>query len=214
MKRILLTAVLGIALSAAAFGAENVYRWTDENGKVHYGRTLPPEAARRPYDILSPSGVVIERVTDPLARQKPKPKDDKADEPEPLFTDDEIRLRSDRLLMLRYHSEDDIRDAMNVEISQLGYDARLINQSMSSALNTLSAQVSKAANRERAGMPPDEQLELEIRQLRNRLRGNEAELQTLRERELAIREQFEVQLERYRYLANGGAPGSIPPEEG
>ena len=206
---ILLTAIL---LLSEARAEGEVYRWTDDNGKVHYGRTLPPDAATRPYDILSKSGVLLERVEDPVAYrlEKEKSPEKKARELEPLFTENEVRLRSDRLLMLRYQSEEDILDAMEVEVDQLSYDARLINQSMTSAITALSGQVKNAADQQRAGMPPDEALVGEINRLRERLQRNENSLNELREREASIRASFSENIERYRYLANGGTPGGTP----
>lgn len=209
MKRILLL-LAAILMTSAALAEGEVYRWTDENGKVHYGLTLPPEAANRPYEILNKSGVVIERIEDPVAHrlEQEKTPEQKSQELKPLFSEHEVRLRSDRLLMLRYQSEDDIRDAMEVEVAQLGYDARLINQSMTSVITSLTAQVNKAANQQRAGMPPDEVLTDEISQLRQRLQRNENSLAELRKREEKIRATFLDNIERYRFLANGGAPGS------
>lgn len=205
-------AVFSLVLSSLAW-AENVYRWRDENGKVHYGATLPPEYANSPYEVLNSQGVVIEEVTDPLAKQKAPAKNQKSAKPEPLFTEDEVRMRSDRLLMLRYHSEDDIRDAMEVEVAQLGYDARLINQTMTSAMTSLAGQVKNAADRQRAGMPVAEETETSINKLRQRIRNNERSLAALKTREKNIRATFEKELERYRYLENGGTPGQFQKAE-
>jgi len=211
-RLIAILTAFGLTLSSAAW-AENVYRWKDENGKVHYGATLPPEYANSPYEILNSQGVVIERVTDPAARQKALPKEKKSAKPEPLFTEDEVRLRSDRLLVLRYHSEDDIRDEMEVEVAQLGYDARLINQTMNSAMTSLAGQVNNAADRQRAGMPVAEDTETAINKLRQRIRRNERSLAALKVREDKIRATFQKNLERYRYLENGGTPGRFPEDE-
>lgn len=202
----------GLLLSAPAL-AENVYRWTDENGKVYFGRTLPPEYADKPYEILNDQGLVIERVTDPLARQKGPPKKEEKKELDPLFTEDEVRLRSDRLLVLRYHSEADIEDAMQVEVDQLGYDRRLINQTQASVMTSLAGQVRNAADRQRAGMPVEPETETEINKLRQRIRRSEQSLAKLEGREEKIRAIFQKELERYRFLANGGTPGSMPEAE-
>ena len=207
MKRIsVILLAIGLLFSLSALA--DIYRWKDENGKTHYSPTLPPEYSDKPYDILSDSGVLLKHVADPLAEQRGPAEEDEGDgELEPLRTDQEIRVRSDNLLLLRYHSEDDIREAMEVEVSQLGYDARLINQSLASVTTAIAAQVRNASNRQRAGMPADENLEKEINSLRNRLRRNEAELSGLEAREAKIRADFERDMERYRYLASGGKPG-------
>ena len=200
--------------SAGVEAEERVYRWTDKDGLVHMGRTLPPEYSNKPYEILNKNGVVLQRVDDPAALLKPPPEvtDQPEEELAPLFTEDEARLRSDRLLVLQYHSEEELLAAMELKVDQLKYDALVINQSRASALTTLSAQIRVAADRQRAGMPDDSKLESDIGTLRNRLRRTEFKLDELKVREVAIRASFQINLERYQYLANGGKPGGIDSE--
>lgn len=212
MKRISVTVLLLGLLVAATASAEDVYRWRDENGKVHYGRTLPPEYATRPHEILNSAGVVIERIEDPMARPEPEPKPDeekKSDELEPLFTEEEVRFRSDNLLILRYYTEEDLLEAMENEVAQLSYDIRLINQSQISALTSLAGHVKNAADRQRAGMSEDEAIKKNIHSLRRRLRKSENSLSALKQREAEIRASFATDLARYRFLKNGGKPGSL-----
>lgn len=205
---------LGLVFSSTAF-AEDVYRWKDENGNTHLGRTLPPEYANKPYEILNAQGIVIERV-DPADRlKKPDQKveeEEKSDELEPLFTEYEVRLKSDENLLLRYRSEDKLIEAMENEVAQLGYDTRLIDQSQKSAITALTGQVKNAADRQRAGMPDDPELEREINSLRSRLGRSEDQLAALKLREAKIRASFAENIKRYRYLANGGQPGGEYPE--
>jgi len=197
----LLTAGL---LPASPLLAENVFRWVDDEGKVHYGATVPPEYADKPYEIISEFGVVLDRI-DPMAEEPPVEVEE--EEPEPLYTEDEIRLRTDRLLVLKYHSEEDIFEAMEVEIANLGYDARILNQANSSLLKSLAAQAREAADRQRAGMPPDAQTVEQVERVQSRLRRGADSLAALQDREDKIRAVFMAELERYRYLENGGRPG-------
>ena len=44
MKRLF---ILMVMIAATPAGAAEVYRWTDQNGQVHYGQRPPPEGARR-----------------------------------------------------------------------------------------------------------------------------------------------------------------------
>lgn len=214
MKRVLISLLLTIALLPGSALAEKVYRWVDDEGKVHFGRTLPPEYANKPYQILNESGIVIERVDDPLARQAPeKAEEEKDKKPAPLFSEDEVRLRTDRLLVLKYQSVEDIQEAMELEVDQLAYDERLIIQSQASTMQAMAGQVHSAANRQRAGLPPDEEMEKTINSLRGRLRKSEGSLAQLRERETKIRASFAEEMERYQFLTNGGKPGQDMPDE-
>lgn len=188
--------------------AENVYRWVDENGEVHFSRTLPPEYANRPYQVLNQDGVVIERIDDPLAKEEPIKKKVKKGL-KPLFTEDEVRFRSDRMLLLRYNSEEDLVEAMELEVAQLGYDALMIGQTYESAMKSLAGQVSKVANRQRAGMPAEPELEKNIQSLQLRLQHGTRSLAALTLREEKIRTTFSVLLERYHFLLGGGIAESI-----
>jgi hypothetical protein len=102
--------------------------------------------------------------------------------------------------MLRYESEQEILDAMNVEIKQLNYDRRLLEGSRASTNQAFRGQIRVAAERQRAGLPVEAGTTREIAKLRNDLAKNSESLEGLQKREDAIRSDFDKQLERYRYL--------------
>jgi len=210
LTRISITLLTVSLLFSSIAQAENIYRWKDEDGKVYYGPVIPPEYANSPYEVLNSAGIVIETVEDPMALQEVPVEDaGKSDELEPLFTEDEVRTRSDGFLLLRYHTEEDLIMAMELEVAQLSYDIRLVNQSHSSAMVSLAAQVKNAADRQRAGVPPDLDLEKSIRALRSRLGKSDGQKAALKVREVKIRATFEENLMRYRYLTSGGTPGGV-----
>lgn len=202
---------LGLLAGAPAM-AENVYRWTDDNGEVHYTTTLPPEQANKPHQILNSSGMVVRDVRDPLAEQQPEVVEEKPDAREPLYTEEEKQVRSDRLLVLKYQSEEDILEAMEVEVANLDYDARLLEQSRASVVTSLTGQIREAADRQRAGMPLDPEIDQQVALLRNRLRSGRRASAALAAREERIRANFTAELERYRYLMEGGKEGVRTPE--
>ena len=194
-------AVLACAIVFTPLQARDLYRWVDEDGNVHYSETLPPESSTRPHDKLSNEGIVVESIEDPVAAAR-QPVEEKKEKKElvPLFTEAEVQAGNDRLLVLKYHSEQDILDAMQVEIDNLGYDARLIEQGRSSILRSLRGQVSKAATYQRAGMPVEQETIDTVNQLRRRLQNGDREMAQLQQREESIRAMFNGELERYRYL--------------
>jgi Domain of unknown function (DUF4124) len=61
-----LSAAAFVAASFAAFGAitahAQLYKWTDENGKVQYSDTVPPSATDRARKEIRPDGVVKKEV--------------------------------------------------------------------------------------------------------------------------------------------------------
>ena len=187
-------------VSATSVWAES-YRWKDKEGKTHYGAVVPAEYADQPYDVLNNQGVVIEHVEDtstPLEEIALK----KISGREPLISDEERLRQSDRLLVVQYRSEEEITAALELQLAQLGYDSRLINQSYDSANSAIRDQVAQAANLQRANMPISEELQKGIDGLYTRRSRDEAKLASLAKRENSIRDRFQTYIDRYRFLTN------------
>jgi hypothetical protein len=190
--------------------AGKVYRWVDENGEVHYSETLPPNFEDKTHDVLDEQGI-IRSENESLAPPPPKPASE--DEPKDLprdssgmkrpkaqYSEKEMQEQMDRFLLLRYDSEQEIEDAMNVEIKQLEYDRRLLQQSQDSMYKSYRGQVQEAANQQRVGTEIESETTSSIKNLQLRLKRNADSLAGLKAREENIRNNFGAELERYRYL--------------
>jgi hypothetical protein len=198
IRTILIAGIL--CLSVGTLQAES-YRWKDKEGKVHYGAAVPAEYAEQPYDILNSQGIVIEHVEDTsipievIAEERVKKR-------QPLISDEERERQSDRLLVVQYRSEEDITNALELQIAQLGYDLRLIKQSYDSANTAINDQIAQAADRQRANLPISEDQHQGIENLYTRRARDEKKLASLSRRENAIRDRFQGYLDRYRFLTS------------
>ena len=208
---LILAGVLAAGCYAASAGAAEVYRWVDENGEVHYSESLPPDYKDKGYDVLNRDGLVIEKDQSLTPEPPPEvPPEEERQElprdasglprPKALYSEAEMQQRMDNFLMLRYDSEQEITDAMSVEIKQLNYDRRLLEGSRASTEAAYRGQLRVAAERQRAGQAVDADTAREIRKLRKDLAASGESLAGLQEREEAIRNEFGKQLERYREL--------------
>jgi hypothetical protein len=196
---ILVAGILG--LSAVSVSAET-YRWKDKDGKVHYGVTIPAEYASQPYDILNSAGIVIEHVEDtsiPLDVIEEKKEEL---ERQPLISKEERRIQSDKLLVIQYRSEEAIIAALDLEIAQLGYDSRLIDQSYESTSTSIRNQIRQAADQQRAGQEISTDQQNELGKLYVRRARDERRRSAMQEREEKIRSRFQNDLERYRSLTS------------
>jgi hypothetical protein len=202
-QRIVAILVAGMFSLAAFPLAADTYRWKDKDGKVHYGAAVPAEYADQPYDVLNDAGMVIDRVEDTsvplevIAEKKIKK------EREPLISEEERRIQSDRLLVIQYRSEEDITQALELQIGQLGYDKRIIEQSYASTTKAIREQIREAADRQRANQPVSEEQQKGIDQLYARRASDEQKKAAMERRENRIRERFQKDLERYRFLTSG-----------
>ena len=200
----------GVFLATSA-GAAEVFRWVDENGEVHYSESLPPNFKDQGHDVLNERGIVLDEdqsLTPTPPEEVPEeeqlqdlPRDSSGlKRPKALYSEAELQRRMDNFLMLRYGSEQEITDAMNVEIKQLDYDRRLLTTTRESIEEAYRGQISQAANRQRAGQQVAENTAIEINRLQARLAENSRSLDYMEIREVDIRAEFGKQLERYRFL--------------
>jgi len=200
-QRIVTLLTTGALCFSVTSASADSYRWKDKDGKTHYGAAVPAEYAEQPYDVLNSQGVVIEHVEDTsipidvLAEQEIQGR-------QPLISDEERLRQSDRLLVVQYRSEDEITDALELQLAQLGYDFRLINQSYASANTAIRDQVAQAADQQRANLPISEDQQKGIDGLYARRMRDERKLESLAKREKAIRDRFQTYLDRYRFLTN------------
>jgi len=193
--------------------AAKVYRWVDENGEVHYSETLPPDFEDKKHDELDDQGIV--RAKDQSL--VPLPSEAKTEEIDPdelprdssglkrskrMYTDEQLQTRMDAFLLLRYSSEQEIRDAMTVEINQLEYDRLLLQTSRESMSEAYRGQIREAAARQRSGVEIDEKTIKSIANLQTRMETYGNSLTKLKAREDNIIANFGAELERYQYLSN------------
>jgi hypothetical protein len=209
--KFLIILLLVLVLLAGSAAAAEVYRWVDENGEVHYSETLPPDHQDKGHDVLNRQGMVLDEDQKLTPEPPPeKPKEEEPQElprdasgmprPKQLYSDVEMQQRMDNFLMLRYESEQEILDAMNVEIMQLNYDRRLLEGSRASLQDAYLGQIRVAAERQRAGKEVEPAAVKEINSLHNSLAKNSKSLEGLQQREDDIRAEFDKQLARYRHL--------------
>ncbi|MEJ2535242.1 MAG: hypothetical protein P8008_07205, partial [Gammaproteobacteria bacterium] len=131
---------------------------------------------------------------------RPEPETDKKDELVPIYSDEQNRQMEDRLLLLKYRSEADIVEQMEIELDYLKYDFRLLESTGESLTKSLDQLITAAANRQRAGLEVEPEQLGQIDGVRQRMARNEAELEKLRRRSQDIRERFQGEIDRYRLL--------------
>ena len=214
--RILSLLFLATGLVLAGSAHAEVYKWVDENGEVHYSETLPPDFQDKKADVLNSEGVTQQKDLSlvPPPPPPPSPPDAKKTGPTelprdssgqkratPLYTPEQVKQQQEALVLLRYDSEQEILDAMEVEIKQLGYDEALVTGSRSSLMDAYRGNIREAADRQRAGLPVEPELIAGIDGLKQKLAANWATLATFKVREGDIRNKFNGELATYRRVS-------------
>lgn len=203
VNALLRTAALLLLLVTTSVLAERVqYRWIDENGAVIF-TDAPPNGVV--YQVFR-DGIGRE-IVEPETNEAPPETEQKKDEPVPLYTEQERQDISDRLLLLKYRNEQEIIEERDAELDHLKYDFKLLEDERKSLVKSLHGLIRSAADSQRAQHPVEEPQRQQIEGVRDRLRNNEGELDTLEKRSDRIRAQFELTLERYRFLSSDADTG-------
>jgi hypothetical protein len=206
----LICLVTGLVLAGSV--QAKVYKWVDENGEVHYSESLPPDFQDRKADVLTNEGITQQKdltlvpPPPPPDKGKPAPGELPRDasgqkRAEPLYSPEQVKQQQDALLLLRYDSEQEIVDAMEVEIKQLGYDAALLEGSRSSLLDAYRGNIREAADKQRAGLAVEPELIAQIDGIKQKLASNSVTMDTVKQRQAVIRQKFDEELATYRRLS-------------
>jgi hypothetical protein len=107
---------VAFACSATAAGT---YKWTDEQGVVHYSDKAPPETPAKGATILDKQGRPVKKIEPPLTPEQAKAKADEEERQRALQKAKDDQVRKDKALMQSYSSEAEIDIARNRAVSTI-----------------------------------------------------------------------------------------------
>jgi hypothetical protein len=196
----MLTAFAGFAPVASAADKDKAisYKWTDDQGVVHYGDTIPPQYAQKERAILNSQGVEVRKM-------------DAQRTPEQAAADALVRqtaLRQsqhDSFLITSYTSVKDIENLRDTRLDQLQGQKTAAQQYVESLHQRLSVLQKRAqafkpysANASAHRMPDD--LAEDLVHTLNELRTQNNIVTTKDEEEVALKAQFQADIQRYTEL--------------
>jgi hypothetical protein len=191
-----------VAANAAPGNTSNkgaiTYRWTDEQGVVHYGDRIPPQYAQKERTVLNSQGVEVRKLD---AQKTPEQAAAEARAQQTFLR----QKQHDAFLITNYTSVKDIEALREVRLDQLHGQKTAAEQyveSLHSRLGALQtrAKVFKPYNpRPEARRMPDNLAEDLVHTL-NELRTQSNVVTTKSEEEAALKAQFQADIERFREL--------------
>ncbi|MBS0417292.1 MAG: DUF4124 domain-containing protein [Proteobacteria bacterium] len=174
------------------------YRWTDDQGVVHYGDSVPPQYAQKERAVLNSRGVEV-RTLDAQKTPEQVAAAERAQQ-EVLK-----QKQHDAFLMNTYTSVKDIEALRDLRLDQLHGQRVAAEQYVDSLNSRLSALQTRAQNfkpynsRPAAHRMPDDVAEDLVHTL-NELRTQSNALSSKTEEETNTKAQFQADIERYREL--------------
>ena len=205
----MLIAFAGLVPVAANAGNSDksiVYRWTDEQGVVHYGDRIPPQYAQNERAVLNSQGVEVRRLD---AQKTPEQAAAEARAQHTIFR----QKQHDAFLITNYGSVKEIEALRDVRLDQLRGQRSAAEQYVESLHSRLGALQTRAKTfkpyspRPEARRMPDDLAEDMVHTL-NELRTQSNMVSAKTEEEAALKVQFQADIERYRELH--AAKGPVP----
>jgi hypothetical protein len=137
-KTLSAAAFIAVSLTFVGSVSAQLYKWTDENGKVHYSDTVPPAANDRARREIRSDGVVTKQIDRAMTPEERRAAAVKAAEDEKVRIAKEERERKDKALLVTYASLADFDRVRDRAIA--GVDAELV--AVTNRVYTLNAQKS------------------------------------------------------------------------
>lgn len=192
------------ALILPSVALSKLYKWVDENGKVHYSDRVPPEAARLEREVKTETGVTVEKIDAAKSREQLEAERQAREQEEARRRAEEAAAREqaekDRILLLTFSSLSEMERARNDRVAALNGRIRLTQSQLEKLQSQLDGAKRQAADAERSGRgtPADmhkriQDLERQIADRNNLIRQTEAERD-------AIVERFDHDMARYQEL--------------
>lgn len=201
--------VLALALGVTTLAHANMYRYTDDNGQVVISNTIPQEATKRGYDILSNNGRVIETIPPAPTEEEIAAREAEKQRQKALAEQRE----QDRQLLKRFSHPDQAVKAMHRKIRELEGVIQLKRGNISVISSQLDSEQSRAADLERAGRDIPEATLEKIRRLEAQIRDIEREITSQTQEIDALRKEFEADIERLEEITEQPRTLPLDPDE-
>jgi hypothetical protein len=195
----LLAGVAGLTLAwTVAAGDIAAYKWTDEQGVVHYGDSIPPQYAEKEHETLNKQGVAVGHAE---AQKSAEQLAAEAHEHEAVLK----QQQHDNFLVTTYTSVKDIESLRDVRLDQLQGQrnaAEIYVENLRSRLVALEGRAKRFRpynNQPGSRRMPDDLAEDLVHTLNEMLAQSNA-LTAKTEEVSAVRAQFDSDIQRYREL--------------
>lgn len=187
--------------------SHRLYKWVDEQGKVHYGDKVPPEYAKQERKVLNEQGVAVKTL-------------EAAKTPEQIAEEERLAAQRkeqeriaaeqaahDRMLLATFTTEDDMVMTRDGKIAAIDGVLRVTRDRIDNIEENLSQLTREAAELERAGKPIPDTLHEEILGARGQIQRYLDYIASKRREQEDIRAQFEADIRRFRELKSAQAEG-------
>ena len=198
--KILMMLVLS-ALVAMPVGAAKLYKWVDEDGKVHYSDKVPPDQIRNEHKELSEHGVVKETVEKDLTDEQKAARIEeykKQRELEAQRQREAAALAAEKnKILMSYSSADQIKRLKQERITALERNISTAKENLVIQEKNHDDLLSRAADKERSGEVVSDVFMDQIKQVKNQIEYQKQYIIDKTAEITATEEKYDSELAKY-----------------
>jgi hypothetical protein len=191
-----------LALSPA--WAAKMYKWTDENGTVHYSDKLPPDTVKKEHQELNSEGVTtktVNREKTDAERREEAATNAAVEAEQKRVADEEARLRArDELLLSTFTTERDLLLAREDRLEAIDSIISLTTSNNTNLEQQVADTGKRIENLKKVNKEVPENLTKQMTNLEGQLARNMEFIGIKREERAKLEQQFDADLKRYREL--------------
>ena len=203
-KHFCATLAAGSLLACSLSASADLYRWTDDDGTVHYGDRVPPEHSKRDREVVSPHGITLRRIEGVKSAEQRAEEEALAEQRAREQSARERRARRDRIIRDSYTSEQDIIDARDTRLQAIQGLLDIANERVTVLAHRLEELEQRRDERLANDQEISENLEAQIEVTREGLITNRDFIEAREEELEETRQGYERDLERFRELREKG----------
>lgn len=176
------------------------YKWRDADGNLHYSDSLPANAGKFGYDVISAQGVLMKRVEPAKTAEELAVANATAAKQRKAQLDAEARDRNNQQLLAGYPTENDLVQSHRQQLEMLQQTIKSAELGLQSQERSLADQLGVAADYERDGKPVPAKLANEIGEIRTMIEAQHGVISRRRADLEKARAGFATELDHYRAL--------------
>lgn len=196
--------LLSLLFACQVTEAGKLYKWVDENGKVHYTDTPPPEASKTERQVLNDQGLVTETLAREKTEEEIAAEQKAAEEAAAIKLAEEEQAAKDRMLLATYTSVEEMKMARDGRLQALDAQIRVVSGSISTLETRLTGLEQQTEQVKANGNPVPQILQQQIEDTRAELLQNQKFLIAREEEQEEIRQKFAKEIARFKELRDQG----------
>jgi hypothetical protein len=198
----MLFSISTLLFGAAGLQAQSIKCWTNNEGVRECGNSVPPEFAQQGHEERSRQGMLLDqqdraKTTEELAEEA-KLNAQRVEEKRRL----EQQVREDKVLLATFSTVADIEKVRDERLKAIESSIRLAEKRTETIQADLNKRIEAAAEAERAGKAPNEDLLKDIDSLRRQVNANNTYIADRQKEQEDTQNKYAADIERFKTLKN------------